>query len=75
MLNKKPNNNYMKKIDFKSKRFKLVFGIVIFMMLTTLLAIFKDMEGLASACIGNIMIVGGIYLWGETKRPSENIVK
>ncbi len=60
----------MKRIDFNSKRFKLVSITVGFMMLVTLLAIFKDMEGLASACIGNIMVVGGMYLWGETKRPS-----
>ena len=56
--------------SLKSKRFKLAVCVTVFMMLVVILAIFKNMEGLASACIGNVMIIGGIYLWGETKRPS-----
>ncbi|MBI5539806.1 MAG: hypothetical protein HY951_07090 [Bacteroidia bacterium] len=34
------------------------------------LSVFKGMEGLASACVAGIMTILTTYIWGETKRPS-----
>ncbi|MFN8208086.1 MAG: hypothetical protein U0T82_11850 [Bacteroidales bacterium] len=33
-------------------------------------AIFKGMEGVASACVAGILTILTTYIWGETKRPS-----
>ena len=66
----------MKKIkNTKRTRFQvsLYFSIGIFCL--AVLAVFQDMEGLASACIANIMIILGAYIFGETKRPSNPITK
>ena len=54
----------------KRTRFQvsLYFSICIFLL--AVLAVFQGMEGLASACIANIMIILGAYIFGETKRPS-----
>jgi len=35
-------------------------------------AIFKGMEGVASACVAGIMTILTTYIWGETKRPSNH---
>jgi len=60
----------MKKVSFKSKRFSLSMGIVLFMMFLSVFGVTNDMEGLAASCVANIMVVGSIYLWNETIRPS-----
>jgi len=46
-------------------------GIILFMMFLSVFAVTNDMEGLAASCVANIMLVGSFYLWGETKRPSD----
>ncbi len=35
-------------------------------------SIFKGMEGVASSCVAGILTILTTYIWGETKRPSNN---
>ena len=61
----------MKEIK-KSKRYKVCIGAGIALTLLAGCAIFKSMEGVASACIAGIMTILTTYIWGETKRPSNH---
>ena len=56
----------------KSKRYILT--VIAGFILATIagLSVFKNMEGLASACIAGIMTILTTYIWGETKRPSNH---
>jgi hypothetical protein len=39
-------------------------------VVTTYVAIFKEMETVATTCIAGVMTVLSTYIWAETKRPS-----
>lgn len=54
-----------------SKRYTI--SIVAGVVLATLavLSVLKEMEGVASACVGGILTILTSYIWGETKRPSK----
>lgn len=41
-----------------------------FLMCLASLAVFKGMEGLASASVGGIMTILSMYVYGESVRPS-----
>lgn len=60
-------------IKTKKTRFKIavISGIMLFALAT--LAVFKGMEGLATACVVNIMVILASYIFNETKRPSDVI--
>jgi len=45
-------------------------GIILSALAT--LSIFKQMEGAAVSSIAGIMTILSSYIWGETKRPSDN---
>ena len=51
-------------------RFKLTVIFSILLILLAVLAVLEDMEGLASACVANIMIILPSYIFNETRRPS-----
>ena len=56
----------------KSKRYlvSIIAGIILASFAG--IAIFKSMEGVASACIAGIMTILTTYIWSETKRPSNH---
>jgi len=55
----------------KRTRFKLTLGAIVFLVLTTYVAMFRGMEAVASTCIAGVMTILSTYIWAETKRPSE----
>ena len=56
----------------RSKRY--IITILAGFMLSTLalLSVLKGMEGVATASVGGILTILSTYIWGETKRPSNN---
>lgn len=55
----------------KRTRFKLTLGAILFLVLTTYVAMFRNMEAVATTCIAGVMTILSTYIWAETKRPSE----
>ena len=53
-----------------SKRFSITVAAGIILATLAALSIFRNMEGLASACVAGILTILTTYIWGETKRPS-----
>lgn len=53
-----------------SKRYFLTITAGLILAAIAGLSVFKNMEGLASACVAGIMTILTTYIWGETKRPS-----
>ena len=53
-----------------SKRYLITIIAGIILAAIAGLSVFKNMEGLASACVAGIMTILTTYIWGETKRPS-----
>ena len=51
-------------------RFKITLAAAVFLVVTTYVAIFKEMEAVATTCIAGVMTVLSTYIWAETKRPS-----
>ena len=56
----------------KSKRYTVCIGAGIALATLAACAVFKSMEGVASACVAGIMTILTTYIWGETKRPSHH---
>ena len=56
----------------KSKRYTVCVGAGIVLTILAGCAIFKSMEGVASASVAGIMTILTTYIWGETKRPSHH---
>ena len=56
----------------RSKRY--IITVLAGFMLSTLalLSVLKGMEGVATACVAGILTILSTYIWGETKRPSNN---
>lgn len=52
-------------------RLKITLAAAIFLIVTTYVAIFRDMEAVATTCIAGVMTVLSTYIWAETKRPSK----
>jgi hypothetical protein len=56
----------------RSKRY-IITVLAGFMLSTlSLLSVLKGMEAVATVCVGGIMTILSTYIWGETKRPSNN---
>jgi hypothetical protein len=55
-----------------SKRYTITIASGIILTLLAGFAIFKNMEGVASACVAGILTILTTYIWGETKRPSKS---
>lgn len=53
-----------------SKRYLITICAAIVLAALAGLSVFKDMEALATACVAGIMTILSTYIWGETKRPS-----
>lgn len=51
-------------------RLKITLAAAVFLVVTTYVAIFKEMEAVATTCIAGVMTVLSTYIWAETKRPS-----
>lgn len=56
-------------------RLKIALGGGGFLMALATVAVFKGMEGLASACVGGLMTILSMYVYGESVRPSNPVVK
>jgi hypothetical protein len=54
----------------RSKRYLVTIIAGLILAALAGLSVFKNMEGLASACVAGIMTILTTYIWGETKRPS-----
>jgi drug/metabolite transporter superfamily protein YnfA len=54
-----------------SKRYLITIVAGIVLAVLAILSAFKEMEGLASVCVGGILTILTTYIWGETKRPSK----
>jgi O-antigen/teichoic acid export membrane protein len=57
-------------IKDRRTRLKITLAAAVFLVVTTYVAIFKEMETVATTCIAGVMTVLSTYIWAETKRPS-----
>ena len=57
-------------IKDRRTRLKITLAAAVFLVVTTYVAIFKEMETVATTCIAGVMNVISTYIWAETKRPS-----
>jgi hypothetical protein len=57
-------------IKDKRTRLKITLAAAVFLVVTTYVSIFKEMEAVATTCIAGVMTVLSTYIWAETKRPS-----
>ncbi len=57
-------------IKDKRTRLKITLAAAVFLVVTTYVSIFKEMETVATTCIAGVMTVLSTYIWAETKRPS-----
>lgn len=57
-------------IKDKRTRLKITLAAAVFLVVTTYISIFKEMEAVATTCIAGVMTVLSTYIWAETKRPS-----
>jgi hypothetical protein len=55
----------------RKTRYKLSMVVLVFLMLTTLMAVIKGMDALAGIAVTGVMTTLSTYIWGETKRPSD----
>jgi hypothetical protein len=52
-------------------RLSLTLLVLLFLMTTALVAVFKDSSSVATMAVTGVMTTLTSYIWGETKRPSE----
>ncbi|MGB0271514.1 MAG: hypothetical protein ACPGAJ_06320 [Schleiferiaceae bacterium] len=52
-------------------RFKLTLVVLVFLMVTAIVAVFKDSSSVATIAVTGVMTTLTSYIWGETKRPSQ----
>jgi O-antigen/teichoic acid export membrane protein len=57
-------------IKDKRTRLKITLAAAVFLVVTTYVSIYKEMEAVATTCIAGVMTVLSTYIWAETKRPS-----
>lgn len=55
----------------RKTRYKLSMVVLVFLMLTTLMAVIEGMDALAGIAVTGVMTTLSTYIWGETKRPSD----
>lgn len=55
----------------RRSRLKITLVATVFLIVTTYVAIFQEMEAVATTCIAGVMTVLSTYIWAETKRPSD----
>jgi len=55
-----------------SKRLLLTIIAGLILSLIAGFAVYRQMETVASACVAGIMTILSTYIWGETRRPSNN---
>jgi len=53
-------------------RYKLTLVVLLFLMATTIAAIISGMDTVATLAVTGVMTTLTSYIWGETKRPSQN---
>ena len=53
-----------------SKRYLITVTAGVMLAILAGFSIFKNMEGVGSACVAGILTILTTYIWGETKRPS-----
>lgn len=53
-----------------SKRLFIATVALVFLVLTTYIAIYSRMETVATSCIAGVMTILSTYIWAETKRPT-----
>jgi len=56
----------------RSKRYIITLLAGFMLSTLALLSVLKGMEGVATASVGGILTILSTYIWGETKRPSNN---
>ena len=56
----------------RSKRYIITLLAGLMLSTLALLSVLKGMEGVATASVGGILTILSTYIWGETKRPSNN---
>lgn len=54
----------------KFTRLKITLASAGFLVITTYVSIFQDMEAVATTCIAGVMTILSTYIWAETRRPS-----
>lgn len=54
-----------------SKRLMIAIAALLFLVVTTYIAIGKGQETVATSCIAGVMTLLSTYLWAETKRPTK----
>jgi hypothetical protein len=52
-------------------RLSLTLLVLLFLMTTALVAVFKDSSNVATIAVTGVMTTLTSYIWGETKRPSQ----
>lgn len=52
-------------------RFKLTLVVLVFLMVTAIVAVFKECSSVATIAVTGVMTTLTSYIWGETKRPSQ----
>ncbi len=52
-------------------RYKLTIMVLVFLMVTAIVALFKESSSVATIAVTGVMTTLTSYIWGETKRPSE----
>ena len=52
-------------------RFKLTLVVLVFLMVTAIVAVFKDSSSVATIAVTGVMTTLTSYIWGETQRPSQ----
>tara|TARA_R110001592_G_scaffold43005_1_gene139503 strand:- start:28424 stop:28609 length:186 start_codon:yes stop_codon:yes gene_type:complete len=56
----------------KSKRLVITWVALVFLISTTYIAIYQDLETVATTCIAGVMTILSTYIWAETKRPTDH---
>jgi hypothetical protein len=54
-----------------SKRLYIAIVTLVFLVITTYVAMSKGQETVATSCIAGVMTLLSTYLWAETKRPTK----
>jgi hypothetical protein len=55
----------------KRTRFKLAMISMAFLAFIATTSMFKEMEQVTMTSLGGFLIIGGVYLWAESSRPSK----
>jgi hypothetical protein len=53
-------------------RLKITFSVVLIIATFGLIGLFRNMENLAISVVASLMTSLGLYVWGETTRPTKS---